>query len=185
MMRAFIFLTFSMLSIAIHAQEEKQIEARKIKSVHTRIEQNQKDSREISFTTTHYNRKGKETDIFLYNADSVCIKAEHFEYNKKGKLISYMTVDSVKHNTAEVRYTYDQWNRQTEKTTAEDGQITEKITVEYNNLDDKIREVVRNGKGEVKKEITFTYDSKGMLISRTTVNAAGKVIYQKNNTYDY
>ena len=173
------------MSFVIRAQDEKQIEARKIKSVHTRIEQNQKDSREISFTTTHYNRKGKETDILLYNADSVCIKAEQFEYNKKGRLIAHMTIDSVKHSTEEVRYTYDQWNRQTEKTIAEDGQITEQTSSEYNNLDDKIREVVRNGKGDVKKEITYTYDSKGMLISRTTVNAAGKVVYQKTNTYDY
>jgi len=185
MMRVIFILSLSLCWLNILAQSEKQIQSRRIKTKVTRVESIQKDKRELSFTTTHYDCKGRETEVNYYNTDSVCVKSEHFQYNRKGKTTHHTTVDSIKKSTTEILYTYDRWHRLQEKQTKENSNMRERTVYEYDNFDNKTKELVFNGKNELKKDITYIYDKKGMLMRKTTLNGSGKVIYDKTNTYDY
>ncbi len=185
MIRAILIVSLSLCWLNIFAQGEKQIQSRRIKTKVTRVESIQKEKRELTFSTTHYDGKGRETEVNYYNTDSVCVKSEQFQYNRKGKTTHHTTVDSIKKITTEILYTYDQWNRLREKQVKENSNMRERTIYEYDNFDNKIKEVVLNGKEEIKKDITYTYDKKGMLLRKTTLNGSGKVIYDKTNTYDY
>lgn len=185
MKRLGAIILLCVVSYLSSGQESKQIRSRKIERVSSKTEQLQKDKKEVSFETTHYDRKGREVLIEYFNADSICFKTEHFEYNHKGKIILHVTNDSTSHKTTSVEQHYDAWNRLIEKMTNENGVITERIVYAYNNFDDKTSEIHYGKDGALKKKTVFAYDKRGMLIRRTTENAEGTIIFDKSIEYEY
>ena len=69
------------------SQDAKQVKSRGIRLVSTKTEQLQKGQRELSMEVTRYDKKGRETSIEYFNADSICIKTEQFIL---GQVVSYM-----------------------------------------------------------------------------------------------
>ena len=185
MSKLLLLLTLTFLYLHGHSQEDKRIRARKIVSISSRVESVQKDKRIIEFVTTHYDKKGRELSVIRFNGDSICVEAEYFEYNRKGRITMHTVVDSVKHQTTVTKQQYDRWNHLVEKQIHTNGLLQERITYSYNNLDDKTGEVHYDEKGELKKQTTYSYDSRGMLTKKQTLNAKGEVIYEKINQYDY
>ena len=185
MIRAFLMLCICVACTSIVAQEQRQIANRKIQAVQSRVESHQKDKRNISYSTIYYDRKGRETAVYEFNADSVCTKVEFFEYNKKGKLTLQISIDSVTHTHSRLEQRYDNQNLLIEKTLLTDGKLKERTVYSYNNLDDKTREQVFDESNVLKKETIFTYDFRGMLLRKTTTDGSGKIIYDKINRYDY
>lgn len=185
MSKLILLLTLTFLYLHGHSQEDKRIRARKIVSISSRVESVQKDKRIIEFVTTHYDKKGRELSVIRFNGDSICVEAEYFEYNRKGRTTMHTVVDSVKHQTTVTKQQYDRWNHLVEKQIHTNGLLQERITYSYNNLDDKTGEVHYDEKGELKKQTFYSYDSRGMLTKKQTLNAKGEVIYEKINQYDY
>ena len=167
------------------SQDAKQIQSRRIRMVCTKIEQVQKGQRELSIEVTRYDKKGRETSIEYFNADSICIRTEQFSYNRKGKTVQHNIADSLEKKTTLVQQEYDRWNRLTQRTTIENNLPVERIEYAYNNFDDRISEVAYDKDGQLKKKSTFTYDSRGMLTGKTTTNGEGIIIYDKSIEYDY
>ncbi|MFN5621693.1 MAG: hypothetical protein ACK478_10350 [Flavobacteriales bacterium] len=151
----------------------------------SRVESNQKEKRNLSYSTVYYDRKGRETAVYEFNADSVCTQVEFFEYNKKGKLTLQTSIDSVAHTHSRLEQRYDDHNLLIEKTLTTDGKLKERTVYTYNNLDDRTREQVFDESNVLKKETVFTYDFRGMLLRKTTTDGSGKIIYDKINRYDY
>jgi hypothetical protein len=185
MTRFILFISLSLICGFVLAQESRQIAHRKIKTVQSRVESHQKDKDNLSFTTICYDRKGRETAVYEFNADSVCTMVEFFEYNRKGRLISQTTVDSVAHTQSRLEQHYDNRNLLIEKILFTEGKQKERTVYSYNNLDDRIREQVYDETNSLKKETLFTYDFRGMLLRKTTTDSNGKVIYDKTNRYEY
>ncbi len=185
MSRNILLVCLCFICAAANAQDSRQIANRKIKTVHSRIESHQKDKDQLSYTTAYYDRKGRETAVYEFNADSVCTKVELFEYNKKGRLISQTTIDSTEHTYSRLEQHYNNRNLLIEKILFTDGNLKERTVFTYNNVDDRILEQVYDEKNLLKKETTFTYDFRGMLLHKTTTDANGKVIYDKTNRYEY
>lgn len=183
-----VILIFTCLSISFCSaigQENRQIRARRIEETNIRTEQLQKGVKEISFTITRYDKKGRELEIKEFDADSNCIKIETFVYNRKGREILRTMTDSVSHKHAKTTSNYDKWNRLVEKVVSENNQIQERTSYSYNTFDDKTEEKVEDGQGNVKKVSRFEYDSRSMLIRKTTTNSKGEVIYDKQYRYAY
>ena len=185
MKHVLLFFLISLLPFMAMSQEAKQIQSRGIRVVCTKTEQLQKGQRELSMEVTRYDKKGRETSIEYFNADSMCIRTEQFTYNSKGKTIRHSIADSIEKKTTVVEQQYDRWNRLTQKTTLENNQPIERIEYAYNNFDDRISEIVYDKAGKQKKKTTFTYDNRGMLTSKTTINAEGVVTYYKSIEYTY
>jgi hypothetical protein len=180
-----IFSWIFLLSHLAYGQDTKQIKSRDISVVCTRTEQLQKGKKEISIEVTHYDRKGRETTIEYFNADSICIATEQFSYNRKGRTIRHSTVDSLEMKSTIIEQEYDRWNRLTQKASYENNTLAERTEYAYNNFDDRISEMVYDKDGKLKKKSEFAYDSKGMLIRKTTTNAEGIITYEKIVSYDY
>lgn len=185
MKHALIFILISVLPFMAMSQDAKQIQSRGIRVVSTKTEQLQKGQKELSIEVTRYDKKGRETSIEYFNADSICVRTEQFTYNRKGKTIRHSTADSIEKKTTLVEQQYDRWNRLTQKTTLENSVPVERIEYAYNNFDDRISEVVYDKDGKLKKKSSFTYDNRGMLIGKTTTNAEGVIIYKKSVEYTY
>lgn len=185
MNRLFILLTLSLACSMLSAQDARQIAHRKIKVVHSRIESHQKEKDNLAYTTIQYDQKGRESRVFEFNADSMCIQAEFFEYNKKGKLTLHTTIDSLTHSRSRLEQRYDNRNLLQEKILLIDGQQKERTVYTYNTLDDRICEQVYDESNALKKETRFSYDFRGMLLRKTTTDSSGKVIYDKINHYEY
>ena len=142
MNRLFVLLSALLTCGMLSAQEARQLAHRKINMLHSRVESHQKEKLNLSYTTIHYDRKGRETAVFEFNADSVCIQAEFFEYNKNGKLTLHTTVDSLSHSRSRLEQRYDKRNLLQEKTLFIDGKQKERTVYTYNTLDDRICEQV-------------------------------------------
>ena len=185
MNRLFVLLSALLTCGMLSAQEARQLAHRKIKVLHSRVESHQKEKDNLSYTTVHYDRKGRETTVLEFNADSVCIQAEFFEYNKNGKLTLHITVDSLSHSRSRLEQRYDKRNFLQEKTLLIDGKQKERTVYTYNTLDDRICEQVYDDSNTLKKETRFTYDFRGMLLRKTTTDSNGKIVYDKINHYEY
>lgn len=185
MKRALIFSFIFVAPLLAISQDAKQIQSRGIRVVCTKTEQLQKGQRELSIEVTHYDKKGRETSIEYFNADSMCVRTEQFTYNSKGKTIRHSIADSIEKKTTVVEQQYDRWNRLTQKTTIENNLPLERIEYAYNNFDDRISEIVYDKAGKLKKKTTFTYDNRGMLTGKTTTNAEGVITYDKSIEYTY
>ena len=185
MKQILIFSWIFLLSHMAYSQDAKQIKSRGIRAVCTKTEQRQKGKKEISFEVTRFDRKGRETSIEYFNADSICISTEQFSYNRKGRMVRHCTIDSIEMKSTIIEQEYDRWNRLTQKATFENDSLIERIEYAYNNFDDRISEMVFDKDGKLKKKSEFAYDSKGMLIRKTTTNAEGIVTYEKSVSYDY
>lgn len=185
MSRTLLLICFTILCATLCAQDSRQIAHRRIKTVQSRVESHLKDKDQLSFTTTHYDRKGRETAVYEFNADSVCTNAEFFEYNKKGRIILHTTIDSIAHVHNRLEQRYDKRNLLVEKTLYLEGKLKERTEFTYNNADDRIGERVYDESNSLKKETTFTYDFRGMLLRKTTTDSNGKVLYDKTNQYKY
>jgi hypothetical protein len=176
-------LSFSFCSAV--SQESRQIRARRIEEANIRTEQMQKGVKEVSFTTSRYDKKGREIEVKEFDADSNCVKLETFAYNRKGREILRTVTDSIAHNHAITISTYDKWNRLTEKVVSENNQIQERTSYTYNTFDDKLEEKVLDGNGNLKKVTRFEYDSRSMLTRKTTTNSKGEIVYDKLYRYEY
>ncbi len=185
MKQILFFSWIVLLSHLAYSQDAKQIKSRGIRSICTKTEQVQKGKKELSIEVTRYDRKGRETSIEHFNADSICIGTEQFSYNRKGRTILHSTADSLEKKSTSVKQEYDRWNRLTQKSNFENDSLIERTEYAYNNFDDRISEMVYDKDGKLKKKSEFTYDSKGMLIRKTTTNAEGIVTYEKSISYDY
>lgn len=185
MNRVILILLTIVLFLPCFGQEIRQIKSRKIKVVSCRVENRQKNEAEIKFTRTEFDRKGREILVNEYNADSLCVTSETFEYNRKGKLTTHIKIDSVAHQTTIIRQNYDRWNRLIEKQTWTNARRKERITYTYNNLDNRLSEITYDEKDSIKKQTTYTYDKRGMLLIKRTIDDSGKLLYEKTNTYDY
>jgi hypothetical protein len=185
MKHALIFFLISIVPLIALSQDAKQIQSRGIRVVCTKTEQTLKGHRELSMEVTRYDKKGRETSIEYFNADSICVRTEQFTYNSKGKTIRHCIADSIEKTTNVVEQQYDRWNRLTQKTTIENNLTAERIEYAYNNFDDRISEIVYDKAGKIKKKTTFTYDSRGMLTGKTTTNAEGVITYDKSIEYTY
>jgi hypothetical protein len=177
-----------LLFIACHAalsQENRQIRARKITQTNVRTEQIQKGERAISYVATRYDKKGREVEMKEFNSDSICIKVETFDYNRKGREILHTVTDSLSHKHSVIQSFYDKWNRLTEKIISENNQIQERTLFTYNTFDDKTEEKVMDGEGNLKKVTRFDYDSRSMLTRKTTTNSKGEIVYDKIYRYEY
>ncbi len=185
MKHALILFLISILPFMALSQDAKQIQSRGIRVVSTKTEQLQKGQKELSIEVTRYDKKGRETSIEYFNADSICVRTEQFTYNRKGKTIRHSIADSIEKKTTVVEQEYDRWNRLTQKTTIENNLPAERIEYAYNNFDDRISEIVYDKAGKLKKKTTFTYDNRGMLTGKTTTNAEGVITYDKSIEYTY
>lgn len=185
MKHGFISLIALLVQVMAAAQESRQIKARNIERASSRTEQWQKEKREVSFETTHYDRKGREVLVEYFNTDSICYKTERFEYNGKGRTVLHVTADSSQKRTIAVEQHYDQWNRLAEKLTTENGETTERVVYTYNTFDDKTSEILYGKDGKLKKKTMFMYDKRGMLIRRTVENGEGTIINDKTIQYTY
>jgi len=185
-MRILLFISALLLaySSAI-CQENRQIRSRKIKQTTIRTEQIQKGDKEISFTTIRYDRKGREVEIKEFDADSNCTKLETMSYNRKGREILHAITDSISHKHTVTISNYDKWNRLSEKVVSENNQIQDRTLYSYNTFDDKTEEKVMDGQGNLKKISRFEYDSRSMLIRKTTTNSKGEVLFDKLYRYEY
>jgi hypothetical protein len=181
----FILTCFSLSFYCAIGQENRQIRARRIEEVTTRTEQMQKGVKDVSFTTTCYDKKGREIEVKEFDADSNCTKLETFGYNRKGREILHTIIDSITHKHSTIASNYDKWNRLVEKVVSENTQIQERTLYSYNTFDDKTVEKVEDGQGNLKKVSRFEYDSRSMLIRKTTTNSKGEVIYDKQYRYAY
>lgn len=182
-----LFITTLLIILCLHAvsQENRQIRSRQISQLTTRTEQLQKGIREVSFITTQYDTKGRETEVKEFNADSTCIRMETFRYNRKGREIFREITDSLTHKHIQTLSTYDKWNRITEKVLSENNIVQERTVYSYNTFDDKIEEKVVDGAGNLKKISRFEYDSRSMLTRKTTTNSQGEIVYDKVYRYQY
>ena len=185
MRELFILTILSFSCCCVVGQESRQISARRIEEANTRTEQLHKGVKEISFTTTRYDHKGREVEVKEFDADSNCIKIETFVYNRKGREILRTMTDSVSHKHTITTSNYDKWNRLVEKVVSENYQIQERTFYSYNTFDDKTEEKVEDGQGNLKKVSRFEYDSRSMLIRKTTTNSKGEVVYDKKYSYQY
>jgi len=120
-----------------------------------------------------------------FDADSNCVQLETFQYNRKGKEIYHAITDSIAHKKTITTSNYDKWNRLTEKVVSEKNEIQERTLYSYNTFDDKTEEKVLDGLGNVKKVSQYEYDSRSMLIRKTTTNSKGEVVFDKIYRYEY
>jgi hypothetical protein len=185
MNRLFVLLSALLTCGMLSAQEARQLAHRKIHIMHSRVESHQKEKDNLSYTTVRYDRKGRESTVFEFNADSVCIQAEFFEYNKNGKLTLHTTIDSLTHSRSRLEQRYDNRNLLQEKILLIDGKQKERTVYTYNTLDDRTFEQVYDESNTLKKETRFIYDFRGMLLRKTTTDINGKIIYDKINHYEY
>jgi hypothetical protein len=185
MKAVFFALILSMVGIAAFAQDNRQIRLRKIEQTTIRTEQIQKGGKDVSFTTIRYDRKGREVEVKEFDADSNCTKLETMSYNRKGREILHAITDSIAHKHTVTVSNYDKWNRLSEKVVSENNQIQDRTLYSYNTLDDKTEEKVLDGQGNLKKISRFEYDSRSMLIRKTTTNSKGEVVFDKLYRYEY
>ncbi len=173
--------------VTTYAQGSRQIATRKIHElISTTIEQ--KKGVEIERTThSIFDRKGRLVLETVFDNDSICISKETFQYNRKGDITVHNSFEKEKGDgeTKEI-IEYDRWNRDTLKTEYDmSGKVKQTTSYRYNNADEKTSESVFDAEKKLLRTTTFTYDKRGMLLNRKTVNSKGQVIYEKNNQYTY
>ncbi len=185
MKTVFIACLFLFHLCPVFCQDNRQIRARKIERVQSRTEQVQKGENRTSFSAITYDKKGREIEVKEFDADSTCMKVERYAYNRKGREILQSVTDSVAHKHTVTKSSYDKWNRLSEKVIEENNVIQERIIYSYNTFDDKTEEKVLDGNGNLKKLTRFEYDSRAMLIRKTTTNSKGEIVYDKTYHYEY
>jgi len=180
-------LLFLILTVSLSfAQSKKTIKDLKIKSVYTEVTETKKDKIDFKRTKNLFDSDGntiseieldrdssyKNYDTYSYNNHNDV--TEHFEYDKKGRLIkkTVSNYDNLNDKLSEI--TYDSSNV-----------IIEKVKIHYNNFGQKDEEITYSADEKIKKKIIFKYDNKGSLIEKLIYNEKGEIVYNRKSVYQY
>ncbi len=150
-----------MISNAVFSQSKKQVKEFKIKSTTTWNANNNSSgtANPVKDTYEEFDKSGRTTLFIEYKADGT-IK------NKKTKV-------------------YNTSGDETEECKYDAAGITEKTVYTYNANGDKASETISDGKGTITKKILYTYDVKGLTLTKQTYNASNVLISVKKYVYSY
>lgn len=122
-------------------------------------------------------KKGRLLQYKEFNENGKKIKDLQYQYLKKEKTCYHLDAkDSIKYSE---HWQYDRKNRVIEYTHIDRKKnITEKTITHYNKWGEKESEHLYKNDILIKKR-TFIYDQQGMLIEQKTENPEGKILYHK------
>lgn len=176
-----ITLLLYCISVSANSQSSNDIGERNIKSVYTVTNDQRKGQQVIKSNLTRYDSKGNAVEIIDFNADSIIVSHEKFQYNKNSDEIENTILDSLGNTVKKIVTEYDKWKNVTAKFTYDkSGLLIEKTVLNYNNSNDKTAETTFDKDGKSIRKIVYEYDNKGMMINRKTYNEKNELIYSRS-----
>ena len=169
------------------AQSNAQIKSRHVRTLVT-LSTEEKNGVQVKRTEVNsYDRKGNLIVEKRFDQDSVCVYWKEFAYGKKGVLKEERVLNTTG-TTVVSRRTFEH-NRFGDEVKMisynERNQKDEVVETIYDADRRKIQVIKRNGQNELISTTNYSYDSKGMLILRVTLNSKGEVISSRSNQYTY
>ncbi len=150
-----------MISNAVFSQSKKQVKEFKIKSTTTWNANNNSSgtANPVKDTYEEFDKSGRTTLFIEYKADGTIKYKKSVVYNSNGDEIEKCEYDAT-------------------------GLLKKTVTT-YNANEDKQSETFTDGKGNIIKKCTFTYDTKGLRLTKQTYNASNILVSVKKYVYTY
>ena len=159
MKKTIFFIFFLMLTVALFAQSKKQVKEFKIKST-TIWKADNTNTSPIKKEYEEFDKSGRTTTLIDYKSDGTTIKLKKTtKYNADGDEIEECEYDA-------------------------NGLIKKTITA-YKANGDKSSETEYDGKGNIVKKSIYTYDTKGLRLTKQTYNAENVLVSGEKYVYEY
>jgi hypothetical protein len=183
----FIFALSLFTALNTKAQSNAQLKNRHVTQLVTQSVELKNGKLITSAELSIYDRKGNLIVEKRFDQDSICIFWKEYTYGKKGVLLEERQLNStgtvvISRKTHEYNKFYDE----VRLTTFNDKNQVEEISETQYDADRRKKQVVKlNSNKELISTTSYTYDSRGMLVLRVTLDSKGEIISSKSNQYLY